>query len=199
MMITSSWILWCIWWYKLMLYKGGVASLTACVDSMSLMEWSYCSARMASLRVCSSFSRFSTALWSDLGVFSSRWLRRALYWRVWILQVSWNWRFIWSSLDWRREKRHGSSWAKELLRFWEWRTVMASLEHLCWVRLFRNNLKFKLLKISINRHFCISFLAFNLICLLNTETGEEFSTLPSFLFIRSLEAEQLFQVKNSFT
>ncbi|TNN64138.1 hypothetical protein EYF80_025636 [Liparis tanakae] len=64
--------------------------LTACVDSMSLMEWSYCSARMASLRVCSSFRRFSTALWSDLGVFSSRWLRSALYWRVWILQVSWN-------------------------------------------------------------------------------------------------------------
>lgn len=64
--------------------------VTACVDSMSLMEWLYCSDRMASLRVCSSFSRFRMFLCSDLGVLSSRWFFRALYCRVWILPVSWN-------------------------------------------------------------------------------------------------------------
>ena len=76
--------------------------LTACVESISLMEWSYCSARMASFLVCSSFSLFSTALWSDLGVDSSRWFLRALYCLVWVLQVSWNCFLIWSSLDWEQ-------------------------------------------------------------------------------------------------
>lgn len=68
------------------------------------MEWSYCSARMASFLVCSSFSLLSTALWSDLGVVSSRWFLRALYCLVWVLQVSWNCFLIWSSLDWRRNE-----------------------------------------------------------------------------------------------
>ena len=78
--------------------------LTACVESISLMEWSYCSARMASFRVCSSFSLLSTALWSDLGVVSSRWFLRALYCLVWVLQVSWNCFLIWSSLDCRQKE-----------------------------------------------------------------------------------------------
>ena len=83
--------------------------LTACVESISLMEWSYCSARMASLRVCSSLRRLRTALWSDLGVLSSRWFLRALYWRVWILHVSWNWRLICISLVWNQEVKHTRS------------------------------------------------------------------------------------------
>lgn len=73
--------------------------LTACVESISLMEWSYCSAKMANFLVCSSLSLFSTALWSDLGVVSSRWFLRALYCLVWVLQVSWNCFLIWSSFD----------------------------------------------------------------------------------------------------
>lgn len=68
--------------------RSSFMKLTACVESISLMEWSYCSARMASFLVCSSFSLFRTALWSDLGVVSSRWFLRALYCRVCVLQVS---------------------------------------------------------------------------------------------------------------
>lgn len=62
--------------------------LTAWVDSISLMEWSYCSAKMASLRCCSCFIRFRTALCSDFGVVSSSWFLSALYCLVWILHVS---------------------------------------------------------------------------------------------------------------
>lgn len=72
------------------------------------MEWSYCSAKMASFLVCSSFSLFSTALWSDLGVDSSRWFLRALYCLVWVLHVSWNCFLIWSSLAWERKKKKKS-------------------------------------------------------------------------------------------
>lgn len=39
-----------------------VQGLTAWVESISLMEWSYCSAKMANFLVCSSLSLFSTAL-----------------------------------------------------------------------------------------------------------------------------------------
>lgn len=81
------------------------ASLTACVESISLIEWSYCSARMASLRVCSSFSLFSMVLCSDLGVLSSSWFFRALYCRVWILHVSWNCFLIWTSLGWWKNSK----------------------------------------------------------------------------------------------
>lgn len=76
--------------------------LTACVESMLFMVWSYCSARMASFLVCSSFSLFSMVLCSGFGVLSSRWFRKALYCRVWILHVSWNCFLIWSSLDCQR-------------------------------------------------------------------------------------------------
>ena len=48
------------------------SKLTACVESISLMLWSYCSAKMANFRVCSSLSRFRTALCSLFGVVSSR-------------------------------------------------------------------------------------------------------------------------------
>lgn len=91
-------------WGPMFLLRPSLHVLTACVESISLMEWSYCSARMASFLVCSSFSLLSTALWSDLGVVSSRWFLRALYCLVWVLQVSWNCFLIWSSLDWRRQK-----------------------------------------------------------------------------------------------
>lgn len=74
------------------------------------MEWSYCSAKMASFLVCSSFSLFSTALWSDLGVDSSRWFLRALYCLVWVLHVSWNCFLIWSSLAWERKKEKEKYW-----------------------------------------------------------------------------------------
>lgn len=79
--------------------------LTAWVESISLMLWSYCSAKMANFRVCSSLSRFRTALCSLFGVVSSRWFLNALYCLVWILQVSWNCFFIWSSLDWEGKKK----------------------------------------------------------------------------------------------
>lgn len=75
--------------------------LTACVESISLMLWSYCSARIASFRVCSSLSRLRTALCSLFGVVSSRWFLSALYCLVWILHVSWNCFFICSSFDWK--------------------------------------------------------------------------------------------------
>lgn len=81
------------------------SKLTACVESISLMLWSYCSAKIANFRVCSSFSRFRTALCSLFGVVSSRWFLNALYCLVWILQVSWNCFFIWSSLDWGKKKK----------------------------------------------------------------------------------------------
>ncbi len=81
-----------------------VSSLTACDAIISLMLCSYCSARMASLRVCSSFRALSTLLCSLLGVTSSWWCRRALYCFVWTLHVSWNCFFIWSSIACRRHE-----------------------------------------------------------------------------------------------
>ncbi len=84
------------------LHIPGISRLTAWVESISLMEWSYCSAKMASLRCCSCFSRLRTALCSDFGVVSNRWFLSALYCLVWILHVSWNCFLICSSLDCRK-------------------------------------------------------------------------------------------------
>lgn len=77
-----------------------VSPLTACEAIISLMLCSYCSARMASLRVCSSFRALSTVLCSALGVTSIWWWRRALYCLVCTLHVSWNCFLICSSKAW---------------------------------------------------------------------------------------------------
>lgn len=74
-----------------------MSPLTAWDAIISLMLCSYCSAKMASLRVCSSFSALSTVLFSALGVTSIWWWRRALYCLVCTLQVSWNCFLICSS------------------------------------------------------------------------------------------------------
>uniref|UniRef100_A0A6B0UYH0 Uncharacterized protein n=1 Tax=Ixodes ricinus TaxID=34613 RepID=A0A6B0UYH0_IXORI len=78
------------------------------------MLCSYCSPRMASLRICSSLSFLMTAFWSSLAVEASTWLFQALYCRVWILHVSRNCLRICSSLCFRLLGCCFTSWACRL-------------------------------------------------------------------------------------
>lgn len=94
---------------NMMKYEMNVSLLTACEAIISLMLCSYCSARMASLRVCSSFRALSTVLCSALGVTSIWWWRRALYCLVCTLHVSWNCFLICSSKTWRMGQKNGDS------------------------------------------------------------------------------------------
>lgn len=94
---------------NMMKYEMNVSLLTACEAIISLMLCSYCSARMASLRVCSSFRALRTVLCSALGVTSIWWWRRALYCLVCTLHVSWNCFLICSSKTWRMGQKNGDS------------------------------------------------------------------------------------------
>lgn len=68
-----------------------------CFWSISAILCSYWSPNSVNFRCCSSFSFFITAFCSSFGVVCRICAFNALYWRVWVLQVSRNALRIWSS------------------------------------------------------------------------------------------------------